>query len=618
MFTDFAKAFAQLFTTPRSRFAVSGLLLTMAMLPVSELVVTRMFSHLILHGPARYQVDPTGVVRDAVTFFVAYALARALHHLIRLNRVRVFRRGFDSSDHQRAASQEAWGWAAAFELSTALVSLIQITAFCILFAVVELGSGVTNLVIVGGVLTLVASIYRRQLHRQIRYLTEGQKSGRTAIGDRVGKRIRDAELGAIVATLAMALSLAVVLYRAVDGKVAGADAFVLFIGLRMLYSQVGNLSASAMRFARVKARLTAGPRSSAVIDVDDELDELGDLDDVAEEEADDLQPATPSAHRTQIVNQMLLAGQRGALDEVQRTAARLSVTRIPMESETNAQQAAEAFAELASSREGRLPLSLVWWPRPFPGSAGNWLSPLLLHRQASRPVVFQRPAAQATAPHLMMIGSLLGSAQEHSIVVGTGARDFEAVPDPRATYLSVRGPLSAQALQKHGGPTIESFGDPALLVSRVFPVWRTGTNGRLAFVRHVSHAGIPVKLPEGMDELSAQVSRPQDVEGFVRTLATYAGVVTSDPSVVAVCDSYGVPCAPVAFPFKEDLAFVFRDHALGIDAPDCAPTVVDPDLRRVSWDDLLVGRTVAPATLDAIEAAVRRGVELYLDRVTPD
>ena len=614
MLTDFARAFAQLFTTPRSRFAVSGLLLTMAMLPVSELVVTRMFSHLILHGPARYQVDPTGVVRDAVTFFVAFALARALHHLIRLNRVRVFRRGFDSSDHRRAASQEAWGWAAAFELSTALVSLIQITAFCVLFAVVELGSGLTNLVIVGGVLTLVASIYRRQLHRQIRYLTEGQRTGRTAIGDRVGKRIRDAELGAIVATLAMALSLAVVLYRAVDGKVGGADAFVLFIGLRMLYSQVGNLSASAMRFARVKARLTAGPRSSAVTDVDDELD---DLDDVAEE-SDDLQPATPSAHRSQIVNQMLLAGQRGEIDAVERTAARLSVTRIPMESETNAQQAAEAFAELASSREGRLPLSLMWWPRPFPGSAGNWLSPLLLNRQASRPVVFQRPTALATAPHLMMVGSVLGSAQEHSIVVGTGARDFEAVPDPRATYLSVRGPLSAQVLQKNGGPTIESFGDPTLLVSRVFPVWRTGTNGRLAFVRHVSHAGIPVRLPEGMDEVSAQFSRPQDVEGFVRTLATYAGVVTSDPSVVAVCDSYGVPCAPVAFPFKEDLAFVLRDHALGIEAPDCAPTLVDPDLRRVTWDDLLVGRTVAPATLDAIEATVRQGVETYLDRVTPD
>jgi len=614
MFVDFARAFAELFTRTRGRVEVSGLLLTMAMLPVSELVVTRMFSHLILGGRARYQTDPTGVARDAMVFFVAFAMARGLHHIIRLNRVRVFRRGFDASQHHRAPAQEAWGWAAAFELSTALVALIQVAAFCALFTVVELGSGLANVAIVGVVLLTIASIYRRQLDRQVRYLTEGQRTGTTAIGERVGKRVRDAELGAVVASLAMAGSLAVVLYRAVGGHVAGADAIVLFIGLRMMYSQVGNLSASAMRFARVKARLTAGSGSTAVTDVDDGLDDFDD----SEEESAELQPATPSAHRTQIVNHMLLAGQRGEIDEVQRAGARLRVARIPMESEKDAQVAAEAFAELASSTEGRLPLVLMWWPRPFPGSPGNWLSPLLLHRLAARPVVFQRPTAPTNAPHLLAAGSLLGSAQQHSVVMGVGARDWDAEPDPRATYLSVRGPLSAQVLQKAGGPSIESFGDPLLLTSRVFPVWRTGANGQLAFVRHAAHAGLPVKLPEGMIEVSAQVSRPQDVEGFVRTLATYAGVVTSDPSVIVVCDSYGVPHAAVAFPFADDLSFVFRDHALSIGAPDSDPFPVDPDLRRVAWDDLLVTHPVTTETLDAIGVAVRTGVETYLDRAAPD
>jgi hypothetical protein len=88
--------------------------------------------------------------------------------------------------------------------------------------------------------------------------------------------------------------------------------------------------------------------------------------------------------------------------------------------------------------------------------------------------------------------------------------------------------------------------------------------------------------------------------------------------VIAVCHSYGIPCAAVAFPFAEDLSFVFRDHALSIGAPDCDPIPVDPDLRRVAWDDLLVSHPVAPEILDGIEVAVRTGVEFYLDRATPD
>ncbi|MCZ4500692.1 MAG: hypothetical protein JWQ74_3247 [Marmoricola sp.] len=613
MFGDFARAFAQLFGHRRSRLEVSGLLLTMAMLPVSELVVTRMFSHLIIRGPDRYEVDPEGVIRSAIIFFIAFALARALHHVVRLNRVRVFRRGFDSSGEKRAASQEAWSWAAAFELSTALVALIQLVAFCILFSFVDLGSGLANVVIVGAVLALVASIYRRQLTHQVRYLTEGHQDGSTTIGDRVGKRIRDAELGAVVASLAMAFSLGVVLYRALKGQVAGADAIVLFIGLRMMYSQVGNLSASAMRFARVKARLTAGPRGSAVLDVDDEMDEVADL---AEDE--ELAPAVPSAHRTHLVNQMLLAGQRGAIDEVREYGARLSVTRIPMESETSALTAAEAFAELASTRDDRLPLPLMWWPRPFPGGSGNWLSPLLLRQESGRPVLFQRPTSPAPAPHLVMVGSILGSVQQHSVVVGTGALGHGAEPDPRATYLSLRGPLSAAVVRDVGGPTVTAYGDPTVLAARFFPVWRTGGNGRLAFVRHLSHGKVPVRLPDSMDELSTAVSRPGDVEQLLRSLASYDGVVTSDPGVLALCDSYGVPCAAVTFTERSDLGFVFRDYALGVGLAPTAPLPVKPDLGLVRWDDVLVARTVDPDVLDAVQATLRQGIAGCLELVRAD
>ncbi|MCX6395597.1 MAG: hypothetical protein NTV23_03855 [Propionibacteriales bacterium] len=618
MYRDFFRAFTDLFSARRSRGEIAALLLVMALLPVSELVVTHMFSRLILAGAKQYDEDPRGVLVSGAIFFAAFALSRALHHVVRLNRVRVFRRGFERSGEERPASPastEAWSWAAAFELSTALVSLIQIVAFCSLFTYLDPAFGLANLLIAAGVLWLVAAIYHRQLSHQVAYLAEGNKPGSTKVGDRVGKRIRDAELGAIVASLAMAVSLGLVLVRAIQGGLSGPDAIVLFIGLRMLYSQVGNLSASAMRFARVKARLAAGSKNVDVIDPDDEFADP----DTEIEDAGDLQPARPTAHRTQLVSQMMVAGQRGDLELVGRYAGRLSSGVIPTEAEVNARTAAEAFAQLAAptTDEDVLPLSLLWWARPFPGAVGNWVSPLLLRRITDRPVLFQTPNAAAVTPHLLMVGSVIASAHEQSIVVGTGALNAGVKVDPAAHVVSVRGPLTAAALRAAGGPSVESFGDPTLLAGRHLPVQLGGTNGRLAFVRHVSHGDVPVSTGSQLEEISPLASQPEQIEALVRRLGSFDGVVTSDAGTMVLCHAYGIPCAAVTFDGTEDLDFVYRDYALGAGlGEDVLPQPAAPDLRKVDWHSRLHAPRIEPGVLDEIQAAVDRAVRVYSERVT--
>jgi hypothetical protein len=591
----------------------------MALLPVSELVVTRMFSHLILHDPTgKFEREPHAVIRSGIIFFLAFGLSRALHHIVRLNRVRVFRRAFEASTEQKPASKEAWSWAGAFELSTAMVGLIQVAAFSGLFFWVNGFFGLANLFIVAGVMSMIAAIYRRQLKAQMGWLGSGKPPGKGEVGMRVGRRIRDAELGAVVASFAMACSLAAVLYFTIKGNVGGADAFVLFIGLRMLYSQVGNLSASAMRFARVKARLatTAVKGGQMIPDPDDEFDMDDIIEDEEVEDVEELQPAKPTAHRTRLVAQMMAAGQRGDLELVQTFGERLSTKVVPMDSETQAMGAAAAFAHFAGSHDERQPLSLMWWARPFPGAVGNWLSPLVLRGVADRAVFFQRPGAETADPHLVMIGSIASSIQESSIVIGTGALNADVSVEAKADYVSVRGPLTAEALVKAGGPKVEVFGDPTLLTSRFIPLDRTEPNGRLAFVRHISHADLDMHVDHSMDELSALASSPPAIKEFVRTLARYDGVVTSDFSTMVVCHSYGIPVAPITFEGRDDLRFVFRDYALGAGFDeDVAPTVVSSDLRKTTWTDLLVPRTVESARLDDIQESVVHGVQRYLERI---
>ncbi|ROR90545.1 hypothetical protein [Nocardioides aurantiacus] len=609
MFRDLLGAFTGLFTERRSRLEVSALLLTMAMLPVSELLVTRMFSQLVLHGAERLEAERTALVLAGAGFFAAFALSRAIHHVVRLNRVRVFRRGFESSQAERPRHQEAWRWASAFELSTASVALIQVVAFCLLFVWLDPLFGVLNIGIGTAVLALVAVIYRRQLARQLAYLDEARDTA-TGVGERVGRRLRDAELGAVLASLAMALALAVVLLRAVSGALAGADAIVLFIGLRMMYSQVGHLSASAMRFARVEARLTAGGRGGAAEpDGNGEGDEDEPDDEAARAEVD-LPPATPTPHRNRLLRQMLLAGQDGDLAQVDAYAARLRATARPRQEELDDQEVAEAFGHLASPAEHAGALPALWWPRPFPGTAENWLTPLLVRRLTGHPVGYQKPTAATPRPHLVVSGSVLAHVQRSSVVVGAGTAGHGDRPGPDGRYLGVRGPLSAEALRRAGGPDVTAYGDPLVLAARLLPLARPEPQGRLALLRHVSQSRLRLSLPDDVDELSTRVSRPDDVVGLLTRLTAYDGVVTSDPGVLALCLALGLPCATVALEPREDLAFVLRDLALGLGLDEPVVHPVGPDLQQAGLTGLLETRTVAEDVLDAVQQRLEEAVAL--------
>lgn len=254
MLTHLLAAFRRLFTTRRSRVAVGLLIIATAAFPVSEMVVLKLFSSLIIEGPETFRQDTTAAILMIAAFFLAFGVTRGAHHLIRLIRVRVFRDGFEGSGRTRTPSQESWEWALAFELSGVLVSLVQAVMFSALFLFIDWPTGVLNIGVSVVVLALVSAIYRRQLALQKGYISMGSRPGTVAIPQRVGERVRDAEFGAILSSVAMVLVLAYMLLRTLAGDIESANAIVLFLGLRLLAGQLGTLSGSIMRFARASAR----------------------------------------------------------------------------------------------------------------------------------------------------------------------------------------------------------------------------------------------------------------------------------------------------------------------------------------------------------------------------
>lgn len=321
----------------------------------------------------------------------------------------------------------------------------------------------------------------------------------------------------------------------------------------------------------------------------------------------------PAKSRKALVNQALRAGidgDAGALELAGRTLAGQGVLTREEESTL---EAARSFSHF-STRPSEEKVDLVWWVRPFPGNYGDWLSPLVIGHYTDRKVLFQSPTTPSLTAgrHLVSVGSIGRFIKPNSVVVGTGVSSDEYELDAQAEYVSLRGPLSAQHLTACGGPTVESFGDPAAVLSRIIPVERGATNGRTAFVRHHKHRNLPVVLPEGYDELEVLVSHPDRIAELVTALARYDQVVTSAMHVMITCQSYGIPCALVVFEGYLDAVagngMKYTDYALGVGFDPITPAPVPLDLRSTDLQPLVLDLTISEAKKDEVEDALRRAV----------
>jgi hypothetical protein len=326
-----------------------------------------------------------------------------------------------------------------------------------------------------------------------------------------------------------------------------------------------------------------------------------------------------SRHRTRLAQSMVSAGQRGDVEAIATTFQRLAVAAPPSPAELAVKTAADAFAHFATRDPEREAVALAWWARPFPGNFGDWLSPLVVSHVTGRSVTYQAPTAAAGDDHLISIGSIGRFIKPRSIVVGTGISTNDLELEAGASYHSVRGPLTAEVVHASGGPLVESFGDPGILLSRIMPFERGATNGRVALVRHFTHAALPLYMPENWDEFSVLRSHPNQVRDLVASLIAYDAVVTSAMHVMIVCQSYGIPVSLITFEGMESAVhgngMKYRDYSLGAGLTQVyEPQAVSLDLRRFDLGRVSDER-VSEAKMDEVEEAVRRGVEDYLARL---
>jgi len=314
---------------------------------------------------------------------------------------------------------------------------------------------------------------------------------------------------------------------------------------------------------------------------------------------------------SKIIGEIVAAGKAGDAVKFNSSFADLQSTSLPTRNESAAIKAASSYLSY-SSKPSEKKIYLSWWENPYPGNYGDWLTPYIFSHYTQNRIIFQGLTSRAIKKHIVSLGSVGRFIKSNSVVVGTGVSSFKYPINTKADYVSVRGPHTADLLVQSGGPKIESFGDPGVVLSKILPLTRGATNGRIALVRHHTHLQAPVILPNNFDELSVLLSHPDDIVSFIKKLNEYDSVITSAMHVLITCQSYGIPCALVVFKGFEEYVhgdgIKYLDYALGAGVKAISPTPINPKFDWKEIKPLLETIQVSDSKIAEVEAAIMEGL----------
>ena len=314
---------------------------------------------------------------------------------------------------------------------------------------------------------------------------------------------------------------------------------------------------------------------------------------------------------SKIIGEIVAAGKAGDVAKFNNSFTILQNTTLPTRNENAAIKAASSYLRY-SSKPSSNKIYLSWWENPYPGNYGDWLTPYIFSHYTENKIIFQGLTSRVIKKHIVSLGSVGRFIKGNSVVVGTGVSSFKYPLNPKAEYVSVRGPHTADLLTKSGGPKVESFGDPGVVLAKILPLTRGATNGRVALVRHHTHLQAPVILPSNFDELSVLLSHPDEIVSFIKKLNEYDSVVTSAMHVLITCQSYGIPCALVVFKGFEEYVhgdgIKYIDYALGAGVKAISPTPINPKLDWNEISPLIETITVSDSKIAEVEAAIKEGL----------
>lgn len=224
-------------------------------------------------------------------------------------------------------------------------------------------------------------------------------------------------------------------------------------------------------------------------------------------------------------------------------------------------------------------IPFVWWEGTNWGDA---LNPWLIARLSGKPVRGIDIGAQypglkdgtSTPPRYLVLGSTLAHADSHTIVWGAGFRYAgEKLRQSPHAVAAVRGPLSHRMLRDQGIDCAPAYGDPALLMPRLY---RPGVEKRfeLGIIPHYRDQRV-AQSRFGGSGAAKVINVRSGTFSFIDQICSCAAIATSSLHGLIVADAYGIPAVWIEFSRStHGRTIKFQDYAESVGRPPLEPLIV--------------------------------------------
>lgn len=177
---------------------------------------------------------------------------------------------------------------------------------------------------------------------------------------------------------------------------------------------------------------------------------------------------------------------------------------------------------------------------------GDLLSPLIYeYMLQQRSLTVDSPAVKRKPTHVTALGSILGGRGDFDLTVwGSGLMRFSAVKHicRRKLYQkwdvrALRGPVTAAALEDCGIPCPKVYGDPAILMPKIYTPQSKERKGTVL----ITHYLLPTDQYSHLDNVTFLDIKTADYKSFIDTIASAEKVISSSLHGIILAETYGTP-----------------------------------------------------------------------------
>jgi predicted ABC-type exoprotein transport system permease subunit len=210
---------------PKGKYRFQLLLLVAigAAIPVTELLVAKLFTDLIVAGNSRPVLE---IVISVVLFSLLFASTRIANYLQKTYRVKFFDKAFGADTREKSKTKESWEWAMGMELVNVLSFLTQLFVIAAFFFVLSPLFAALNMILILIVLQVMGVLFKRQLKKQRGFVEKKRAKKDVTPAERLGSRIQQAEIGTLLASFGVVLLLGVLIVFSLQGYVSLAKTWL--------------------------------------------------------------------------------------------------------------------------------------------------------------------------------------------------------------------------------------------------------------------------------------------------------------------------------------------------------------------------------------------------------